>query len=223
MDTVSIAKSTRSPTGTLCPSSTNRHHRGAQPYCRHRLSNQGTSLTGKDPRGHQRPGFLQTDPIEGSGPNAYDYVGQDPINRTDLNGECWHVFFCGSKHHGAFDIKRRMAGVPYRYGRDRAKGSAWGDIYGNFGAAHATKGHVGAGKDWASESAMTHDIRNALTLGTWTPNPYNFGYVVTWVRTYGFIGHICGCQPYEVTVIVSTLTAPDGDILGIRTAWRNSV
>jgi hypothetical protein len=44
--------------------------------------------------------------------NAYDYTGQDPINRYDLNGQCRTI--CSAWHH----IKRHMspivavAGVP---------------------------------------------------------------------------------------------------------------
>jgi hypothetical protein len=33
--------------------------------------------------------FLQTDPVAGGSANAYDYVGQDPINGYDLDGRCW--------------------------------------------------------------------------------------------------------------------------------------
>jgi hypothetical protein len=37
----------------------------------------------------QRPVlFLQTDPIPGASANAYDYCNQDPVNCTDLSGEC---------------------------------------------------------------------------------------------------------------------------------------
>ena len=32
--------------------------------------------------------FLQTDPVDGGSANDYDYTNQDPINQTDLNGEC---------------------------------------------------------------------------------------------------------------------------------------
>ncbi|MEV0589615.1 LamG-like jellyroll fold domain-containing protein [Nonomuraea sp. NPDC050310] len=32
--------------------------------------------------------FLQVDPVAGGSANAYDYAGQDPINNTDLDGEC---------------------------------------------------------------------------------------------------------------------------------------
>jgi hypothetical protein len=44
--------------------------------------------------------FLQTDPIPGGSANAYDYVGQDPINDTDLNGQWgWHSFTHFLKKH----------------------------------------------------------------------------------------------------------------------------
>jgi RHS repeat-associated protein len=36
--------------------------------------------------------FLQTDPVPGGSANAYDYAGQDPINRYDLLGLCWKGF-----------------------------------------------------------------------------------------------------------------------------------
>jgi RHS repeat-associated protein len=32
--------------------------------------------------------FLQIDPVDGGSANDYDYTNQDPINETDLNGEC---------------------------------------------------------------------------------------------------------------------------------------
>ncbi len=37
--------------------------------------------------------FLQVDPVFGGSANAYDYVGQDPLNAGDLDGECG---FCWS-------------------------------------------------------------------------------------------------------------------------------
>jgi hypothetical protein len=79
-------------------------HRGPRPKHaskRHGLchSHRDTSSLVRAHKPGDRSGgsrFLQTDPIEGSGPNAYDYVGQDPINRTDLNGQCWG--FCWVSH-----------------------------------------------------------------------------------------------------------------------------
>jgi RHS repeat-associated protein len=35
--------------------------------------------------------FLQTDPVQGGGLNAYGYTGGDPVNETDLSGECFIV------------------------------------------------------------------------------------------------------------------------------------
>lgn len=33
--------------------------------------------------------FLQVDPVPGGSANDYDYVYQDPVNKTDLDGRCW--------------------------------------------------------------------------------------------------------------------------------------
>ncbi|WP_433379246.1 DNRLRE domain-containing protein [Streptosporangium sp. CA-115845] len=33
--------------------------------------------------------FLQVDPINGGSANSYDYSGQDPVNRSDLDGKCF--------------------------------------------------------------------------------------------------------------------------------------
>ena len=62
--------------------------------------------------------FLQTDPIPGGSANAYDYAGQDPINRYDLNGQCWqmwkkkcHKFIGKSVHFVAEHKKGILAGV----------------------------------------------------------------------------------------------------------------
>lgn len=47
--------------------------------------------------------FLQIDPVEGGSDNDYDYVGADPINRTDLDGEV--CFSCAFKK-----IKKAIVG-----------------------------------------------------------------------------------------------------------------
>jgi hypothetical protein len=33
--------------------------------------------------------FLQTDPVQGGGANAYGYTDGDPVNETDLTGDCF--------------------------------------------------------------------------------------------------------------------------------------
>jgi RHS repeat-associated protein len=36
--------------------------------------------------------FLEVDPVDGGSANDYDYVSGDPVNRTDLDGQCWQAW-----------------------------------------------------------------------------------------------------------------------------------
>jgi uncharacterized protein RhaS with RHS repeats len=42
--------------------------------------------------------FLQTDPVQGGGPNAYGYTAGDPVNQTDLSGKCLLWIPCSVYH-----------------------------------------------------------------------------------------------------------------------------
>jgi RHS repeat-associated protein len=48
--------------------------------------------------------FLTPDPIQGGSANAYDYAGQDPVNRFDLTGECMGSY---KKTHCGQQTRRR--------------------------------------------------------------------------------------------------------------------
>jgi uncharacterized protein RhaS with RHS repeats len=45
--------------------------------------------------------FLQTDPIQGGGANAYGYTDGDPVNETDLSGDCGFPIGCLEAAGGA--------------------------------------------------------------------------------------------------------------------------
>ena len=61
--------------------------------------------------------FLQTDPIPGGSSNAYDYAGQDPINRFDLDGKCWTSWHCYKKKIHALATGLNVAGNILSYGK----------------------------------------------------------------------------------------------------------
>jgi uncharacterized protein RhaS with RHS repeats len=42
--------------------------------------------------------FLQTDPVQGGGANAYGYTNGDPVNETDLNGQQAGIPMCKYYH-----------------------------------------------------------------------------------------------------------------------------
>jgi hypothetical protein len=44
--------------------------------------------------------FLSADSVEGGAANDYDYAGADPINTTDLNGQCWVCNLWNKGVHG---------------------------------------------------------------------------------------------------------------------------
>ncbi|MDP9183601.1 MAG: hypothetical protein M3P04_12610, partial [Actinomycetota bacterium] len=55
--------------------------------------------------------FLQTDPVVGGSANAYDYAGQDPINRFDLDGKCWrhcHWHKPHIRYHAIFSLSSHV-------------------------------------------------------------------------------------------------------------------
>lgn len=56
--------------------------------------------------------FLQTDPVPGGSANAYDYAGQDPLNRFDLDGKCWRHCHWGRWGRKACYGARAMINVP---------------------------------------------------------------------------------------------------------------
>jgi uncharacterized protein RhaS with RHS repeats len=71
--------------------------------------------------------FLQTDPIQGAGPNAYDYVGQDPVNQNDLSGTAskwrtWRNLASAVDHHGWFGKISALVRIQTAsYGRARVQ------------------------------------------------------------------------------------------------------
>lgn len=59
--------------------------------------------------------FLSVDPVPGGSANAYEYAGQDPVNKLDLDGRCWQVWQkrCRGEHSG------------YRAWKSAAKMAVW--------------------------------------------------------------------------------------------------
>jgi hypothetical protein len=126
-------------------------------------------------------------------------------------------------HRDPFDIKERVGfDGPYRYRRHRGKASLWGDGFGNFGAEHVKRGHVGFGKDWFTENAMLDDIARALRKGEWIEDPNNRErWIVTYTSKAPWLDRIYKCGCGYTTVIMSNQIAPDAKFLGVVTAWRN--
>jgi RHS repeat-associated protein len=54
--------------------------------------------------------FLQTDPVPGGSANNYDYVYQDPINKLDLNGQCWTCWAKKAVSSAAGFVSKTAAG-----------------------------------------------------------------------------------------------------------------
>ncbi|MFD5584342.1 RHS repeat-associated core domain-containing protein, partial [Streptomyces sp. NPDC127063] len=56
--------------------------------------------------------FLSVDPVPGGSANAYDYVAQDPVNATDLDGRCfWDG--CVAEGYGAYLLGAAAVGGAY--------------------------------------------------------------------------------------------------------------
>jgi hypothetical protein len=109
--------------------------------------------------------------------------------------------------------------IPMRLGRDRSKPALWGDGYDNFGLVHIHKGHVGHGKDWASDVVMVAQVRRALEKpsGIFPDQytPYFSHYVLC--DEYGALGLRVRVT---VEVVIDTRVLPDRLPVGIKTAWQ---
>jgi RHS repeat-associated protein len=75
--------------------------------------------------------FLQVDPVFGGSANAYDYVDQDPVNNTDLNGEwCWFGNIGTTCTRYVTDMYGRSVPVQYRMRQKvlTKHGISWGTL-----------------------------------------------------------------------------------------------
>ncbi|MEU8445858.1 DNRLRE domain-containing protein [Streptomyces microflavus] len=171
--------------------------------------------------------FLQTDPVFGGNCNAYDYVCADPVNGTDLDGRCgawgnpfkkcdkWRILMW-SRSPGSYWKTIREG--------SRSAVKAGGVKYGKFGLAHIKDRHVGKGKDsnWLSSSKMVSDLKKALINGKWKLDWPTAAYHNTaWKITYSYKTG-CGCRKkkkWTVTVFYRNIAAPDGNPLGVTTAY----
>ena len=96
--------------------------------------------------------FLQTDPIPGGSSNAYDYAGQGPINRFDLDGRWgWHKFTHWVSHHKLDIALVALSFVPV------AGEVAWG-----YRGARLAEGGLGFAERGAVGGAITGYIRHGL-------------------------------------------------------------
>ncbi|TNC25093.1 PA14 domain-containing protein [Amycolatopsis alkalitolerans] len=56
--------------------------------------------------------FLQVDPVEGGSANDYDYANGDPINNTDLDGNCWFCSVFNSVVHVVTAVADVVSNIP---------------------------------------------------------------------------------------------------------------
>src|SRR6266568_1440705 len=73
--------------------------------------------------------FLEVDPVEDGSANDYDYVGGDPVNRFDLNGDCWQLWQKRCRGHGSLVrriVDANKGAVRARQGMGRIQGGGYG-------------------------------------------------------------------------------------------------
>jgi hypothetical protein len=107
-----------------------------------------------------------------------------------------------------------------RLGRDRKRATAWGDEWENFGYAHLSKGHLGAGKDWLYPTVMTYWVQKTLRNPNGIYPDLNDLHNDQYIRCdeYQIFGH--GIR-FTTTVVVDMRRFRDGLPLGVKTAFQS--